>query len=144
MCVFFRLCLGLSDLQATDGRAVPRGPQLLQQDGLHFCLLAHHDGLHLPGPVHFLYLLLQHRLRHTQKRILRAKRTDNRIRREEDIFFYLSEHGRKNAIAINRVTYVPNVSILFSNALRVCLCLYYVIGTTLKSDIQVYTYLDID
>ena len=66
----FRLCLGVSNLQAKHGRRPLRRCRLLQQDRLSLRLLAHHDGLHLPGPLHLLHLLLQHRLGHPQAGIL--------------------------------------------------------------------------
>ena len=67
----FRLCLGVSNLQARHGRGSHRRGRLLQQDGLPFRFLVDHDGLHLSRHVHVLHLLLQHRLCHPQAGILK-------------------------------------------------------------------------
>ena len=52
----------------------PRGgrqrPELLQRDRLRLCLLAHHDGLHRARALHLVHMLFQHRLRHTQERVI--------------------------------------------------------------------------
>jgi hypothetical protein len=66
--------VGLPHLQPRHG--APRRRALLQPDGLHVRLLAHHDRLHLSRAVHLLHLLLQHRLSHSQEGVV--------VKREEE------------------------------------------------------------
>ena len=59
--------LGIPNLPARYGPGTRGHGELLQPLRLHIRLLAHHDSLHLPRPLHLVHLLLQHRHRHPQE-----------------------------------------------------------------------------
>ena len=62
-----RMRLGVPNIPARDGPGARGLWELLQPLRLHLRLLAHHDRLHLPRPLHLVHLLLQHRHRHPQE-----------------------------------------------------------------------------